>query len=234
MNAGRVQQGLFPRMLNNAAIHPPAPKYPANWLEIAVIQRRWQENLLTSLYFLRSRSPAQPLQNALPPARFKPHLQIFCHPPRFFCHRYVDMISSAMTEHPDIKLVFAIRAGDRNAFGKIIERYQSLVCSVAYSATGNLSLSEDVAQETFVAAWKQLNQLHEPEKLGAWLGGIARNITRNTLRRLGRDPVQNAETLEAACELTTPDKSPTEHTMSREEEAILWRSIERIPENYRE
>lgn len=144
------------------------------------------------------------------------------------------MITSAIAEQSDIELVSASRAGDRNAFGKIVERYQSFVCSVAYGATGNLSLSQDVAQETFVAAWKQLNQLHEPEKLNSWLGGIARNITRNTLRRLGREPVQTAETLEAAQDLPAVGKSPTDHTISREEEAILWRAIERIPENYRE
>ena len=137
-------------------------------------------------------------------------------------------------EQPDIQLVDASRAGDREAFAQIVARYQSLVCSVAYSGTGSLSLSEDVAQDTFVAAWKQLGELREPEKLCAWLCGIARNITRNTLRRLGREPVQSAENLEAADDLPAPEKSPVDHTISREEEAILWRSLERIPENYRE
>ncbi len=137
-------------------------------------------------------------------------------------------------ENPDTQLVRASRAGDRDAFTQIVTRYQSLVCSVAYSGTGSLSLSEDVAQDTFVAAWKQLGELREPEKLRAWLCGIARNITRATLRRLGREPVQSAENLEAADEIPAPEKSPADHTISREEEAILWRSLERIPEIYRE
>jgi len=34
----------------------------------------------------------------------------------------------------------------------IVTRYQSLVCSITYNATGSLSLSEDLAQETFLAA----------------------------------------------------------------------------------
>jgi DNA-directed RNA polymerase specialized sigma24 family protein len=108
------------------------------------------------------------------------------------------IVSANMTtiEHPDMQLVNASRAGDRDAFAQIVARYQSLVCSVAYSGTGSLSLSEDVAQDTFVAAWKQLGELREPEKLCAWLCGIARNITRNTLRRLGSEPVQSAENLE--------------------------------------
>ena len=43
--------------------------------------------------------------------------------------------------------------GDRDAFSKIVERYQSLVCSLAYSACGTLGTSEDMAQETFITAW---------------------------------------------------------------------------------
>ena len=52
----------------------------------------------------------------------------------------------------DAELVGESLAGNRDAFGQIIARYQSLVCSLAYSATGSLSQSEDLAQETFVAA----------------------------------------------------------------------------------
>jgi RNA polymerase sigma factor (sigma-70 family) len=146
----------------------------------------------------------------------------------------ITSINMNAAEHPDAQLVSASRAGDRSAFGQIVTRYQSLVCSVAYSGSGSLSLSEDVAQETFVAAWKQLEELREPEKLRAWLCGIARNVTRNTLRRLGREPVQSAESIEAAHELPALEKQPADHTMSREEEAILWRSLERIPDTYRE
>ncbi|NBV24504.1 MAG: sigma-70 family RNA polymerase sigma factor [Proteobacteria bacterium] len=146
------------------------------------------------------------------------------------------MTSANMTapEPPDAQLISACRAGDRQAFGELVGRYQSLVCSVVYSHTGSLMLSEDVAQETFLTAWKQLDELREPEKLRAWLCGIARNLTQNTLRRLGREPVQAAETLEAAQDLPAPEKPPGEQAISREEAAILWRSLERIPENYRE
>jgi hypothetical protein len=45
----------------------------------------------------------------------------------------------------DAELVTASLSGDRDAFGLIVSRYQSLVCSLAYSATGSLSQSEDLA-----------------------------------------------------------------------------------------
>jgi DNA-directed RNA polymerase specialized sigma24 family protein len=53
----------------------------------------------------------------------------------------------------DRELVERSLNGDRGAFGRIVERYQSLICAVTYSATGDVSRSEDLAQETFLAAW---------------------------------------------------------------------------------
>ena len=134
----------------------------------------------------------------------------------------------------DAELVGESLSGNRDAFGQIVSRYQSLVCSLVYSATGSLSQSEDLAQETFVAAWGQLADLREPGKLRAWLCGIARNLIHNTLRRQEREPAHAAEQLEAAPELPSLEPSPPEQAISKEEEAILWRSLERIQEIYRE
>ncbi|MEY4917304.1 MAG: hypothetical protein RL616_1217 [Verrucomicrobiota bacterium] len=134
----------------------------------------------------------------------------------------------------DADLVSASLTGNRDAFGQIVARYQSLVCSLAFSATGSLSQSEDLAQETFVAAWKQLAGLREPEKLRAWLCGIARNLINNFLRSQGREPSHKAETLEEISETHSPEPLPHDHTISNEEQVILWRSLERIPEIYRE
>src|SRR6266566_8336681 len=138
------------------------------------------------------------------------------------------------TDSSDSDLVTQSLAGDRDAFGWIVVRYQSLLCALAYSATGSLSQSEDLAQETFVTAWKQLGDLREPEKLRSWLCRISRNLTYDALRREGREPIHKAESLEEIQESPAPEPLPSDFTISREEEAILWRSIERIPENYRE
>src|SRR5436189_1212117 len=134
----------------------------------------------------------------------------------------------------DSELVTQSLAGNRDAFGWIVARYQSLVCSLAYSATGSLSQSEDLAQDTFVAAWKQLRDLREPERLRAWLCGIARNLINNFLRKEGREPSHRAESLEEISTGQSPEPLPVETTISKEEAAILWRSLEKIPELYRE
>jgi len=137
-------------------------------------------------------------------------------------------------EYDDAELVTQSLAGDREAFGEIVAHHQSLICSLAYSATGSLTQSEDLAQETFVAAWKHLPKLREPAKLRAWLCGIARNLIGMTLRRDAREPVHAAELLEAADESPAQEPLPPDQVIGKEEEAILWRSLERIPETYRE
>ena len=143
-----------------------------------------------------------------------------------------NMISGVVNNDAD--LVNATLAGNRDAFGKIVSRYQSLICSLAYSATGSLGQSEDLAQETFITAWKHLGHLRERDKLRSWLCGIARNRINSFLRREGREPVREAAPLEQVDESHSPEPLPVEYTMSKEEEAILWRSLEKIPEIYRE
>jgi len=138
------------------------------------------------------------------------------------------------TEHSDAELVAQSLADDREAFGRIVSRYQSLICSLTYNATGSLSASEDLAQQTFLTAWQRLRQLREPAKLRAWLCGIARGLTSNAVRRQTHQPVHAAAPLDAIHDLPASAPTPDERAITREEEAILWHSPERIPETYRE
>ena len=73
------------------------------------------------------------------------------------------------TERSDADLVADCLGGRRDGFRMIVERCQTLICSIAYSATGNLSRSEDVAQETFITAWAQLRSLCN-QWAGIWPG----------------------------------------------------------------
>jgi len=137
-------------------------------------------------------------------------------------------------EAGDIQLVTESLGGNREAFGQIVSRYQTLICSLAYSATGSFSQSQDLAQETFVIAWKQLPELREPGKLRSWLCGILKNRVYKTYRREGQEPSHAAESLEAMQTLASGELPPSEQAITKEEESILWRSLEKVPEIYRE
>ncbi len=140
----------------------------------------------------------------------------------------------SLMESNDAELVSQSLAGSREAFARIVAQYQSLVCSLAYSATGSLTQSEDLAQETFVIAWKQLRQLREPHKLRSWLCSIARSVISNTVRQQRREPAHAAEPMDSLGDTAAPEPLPSDRAIDREEEAILWRSLERIPGLYRE
>ncbi len=145
----------------------------------------------------------------------------------------LDVMSNTATLD-DAALVAEVLNGNRDAFGSLVARYQSSVCGLAYSACGNVSQSEDLAQDTFIIAFRKLGDLQEPAKFKSWLYGIARNLVHNSHRKKTRNPIAVYEPLDDGLTTTASASTPTEHAITKEEEAILWRSLEQIPETYRE
>jgi RNA polymerase sigma factor (sigma-70 family) len=132
----------------------------------------------------------------------------------------------------DEHLVAQSLAGDRSAYGRIVERYQSLICGVTFAGLGDVHRSEDLAQETFLEAWRHLANLKEPARLRAWLCGIARNLLAGDLRRRGRLRETSTEMLE---QTPAPSAvSPAQAAISREEQSLIWGALERLPMEYRE
>lgn len=105
-----------------------------------------------------------------------------------------------------------------------------MVSAVAYNGCGDLTQSEDIAQETFWAAWRERAALLDPTRLRAWLCGIARNLARNSNRRAARAASQLDESVDPTAQ--TPE--PHDAAVSREEKTLVWEALEEIPENYRE
>jgi len=134
----------------------------------------------------------------------------------------------------DAALVKRCLNGDHDAFGRIVERYQSLVCALAYSACGDLARSEDLTQETFLAACRQLGTLEEPAKLKHWLCAILRNLIRNSLRSQRRNPLASAVVLKDEWATGPEWNVPSDQAMSKEEKATLWRVLETLPRAYRD
>lgn len=134
----------------------------------------------------------------------------------------------------DAQLVELSLRGDTRAFGSIVERHQSLVCGLAYSACGNVHVSEDLAQETFITAWQQLGNLREKGNLRGWLCGIARHVIHNFLRRQQRTPTAMATELDEVIHPASDEPSPDECAINEQESAILWRALQTLPPNYRE
>ena len=137
-------------------------------------------------------------------------------------------------EESDAELVAGCLKGDRESFARIVERYQRLLCSLAFSATGDLAKSEDLAQDAFVTAWKEMGRLREPEKLRSWLSGIVRNGIRRSWRSAERDPVTRSEAPEDFPHLASEEDCASGLAMRKEEQQLLWKALQTVPGRYRE
>ncbi len=139
------------------------------------------------------------------------------------------MLESTSLNHvTDAELWEVVCGGDVDAFEIVVRRHQSAVCAVAYSLCGDRSSSEDITQEAFWISWKQRETLEQRDRLRPWLCGIARNLARQSSRQ--RVTMPSALAVEPA----THDRAPDDEAISAEEEALVWASLESIPETYRE
>ncbi len=134
----------------------------------------------------------------------------------------------------DIEILQACIQGNQQAFEQIVSKYQSLVCAITYSGTGCVNRSEELAQETFIMAWKNLAQLRDLGKFQAWLCRIARNIVQNWVRRRKRDVVAKATSLDSAPDQATRRFEPAQAAIQKEQAIVVSQALDHIPENHRE
>jgi RNA polymerase sigma factor (sigma-70 family) len=134
-----------------------------------------------------------------------------------------------MTPLSDLDLLTRTTLGDREAFGQLVVRYQSLVCALAYSIVGDVSESEDVAQESFVAAWKQLRQLQDLARFKSWLCGITRNLAAQAARKR-----RKTQSLDTTGPVRAGEPFPDDQAISHEEQTLVWNALKALPDTYRE
>ena len=78
--------------------------------------------------------------------------------------------------------VLKAQQGDVSAFSKLVAQTQNLVTSTALAVVHDVQASEDIAQNTFVAVWQQLQELKSPDSFLPWIRQITRNKAKNYLR----------------------------------------------------
>lgn len=130
----------------------------------------------------------------------------------------------------ETKQLQAAIKGDTAAFEKIVIQYQSLVCAITFSGTGRVDISEELAQETFLNAWKNLRQLRDLGGFRGWLCTIARNMVHNYYRQKKTIPLEP----EHLAGMTDQSPSPSENAISQEEQAMLEQTLMQLPEEYRQ
>ncbi len=81
------------------------------------------------------------------------------------------------------ELVQRAQAGEHAAFAALFERYNAPICRYLVRLVGNVEVGHDLAQDTFLQAWRSLPRLRDGERFGPWVYQIATNLARSHARR---------------------------------------------------
>lgn len=126
----------------------------------------------------------------------------------------------------ELKWIGAACAGDLAAFSQLVLRHQTAVRAFLITRLQRKHEAEDLAQETFVTAWKRLGQFDSSRPFSAWLRGIAENHLRNHLRKFRAEPIGGDEALQMLLDREVESRGPGEDESDLA--AALGECIERI------
>lgn len=107
-------------------------------------------------------------------------------------------------EESDLAAVSRVRAGDGDGFRLLVERHSRSVFRLAYRMTGNQQDAEDVVQETFLRAYRQLDRYESRASFGTWLYRIAANYALDLIRSRKRHAGAQAAAPEPGAEAWDP------------------------------
>ena len=136
-----------------------------------------------------------------------------------------------------------LRAGDANAFDKLITRYSADIYALLFRLTSDNEEAADLTQETFLRAFKAIGGFRGESDLKTWLYRIAINESRNKFRWWKRrhrehtvsleDSIGNSETVYSET-ISDASPSPEQETLRRERERILQNALMELPAIFRE
>jgi RNA polymerase sigma-70 factor (ECF subfamily) len=133
----------------------------------------------------------------------------------------------------EASLVRAAQGGDAQAFARIVRHYQRAVYRVAYGLTRNPSDADDLAQETFVRAYRALDRFRVGEPLYPWLSRIAVNLSYSLYRHRRRRPETPLEPLLEAGRQWSGGQDPSEEVEERERRQHLGEAFDALSEEHR-
>jgi RNA polymerase sigma-70 factor, ECF subfamily len=143
------------------------------------------------------------------------------------------MERQAVTDRPaaalreEDSLVSAARDGDRAAFGRLYDRYARMVHGILLARVPPREV-DDLVQEVFLSALRQLHNLRDLSRFGAWLGTITRNRANDYFRKAIPHEKVTEPVSESQAESRTTDNP------AAQEAALILALVRGLPESYRE
>jgi RNA polymerase sigma-70 factor (ECF subfamily) len=135
-------------------------------------------------------------------------------------------------EQSDATAVAQVRAGNYDAFGVLVERHSRNLFRLAFRMTGNEQDAEDIVQETFMKAYRQLAKFDGRASFSTWLYRIAANGSLDLIRSRNRRQEQQEPAMEEGQEMSasvaTGDPTPERLAFSVELKNLLAPALEQL------
>src|SRR5262245_53656241 len=134
-------------------------------------------------------------------------------------------------------LVASAAGGDTDAFNQILVATSGMVASIVLAIVRDIDMSEDIAQEVFLSAWRDLKKLRNPASFLPWLRQVARNHAHHALRtriRRRRWLVPFAGQEERLEAMPAPDSGLRQRLLDAEQRRALGHALASLPEDKRE
>jgi RNA polymerase sigma-70 factor (ECF subfamily) len=138
----------------------------------------------------------------------------------------------------DEQLVERALTGDPEAFGEVVRRWERKIFALTYGILGAVEDARDATQETFIAAFRNLQNFRGEAKVSSWLHRIAVNqcITRQRRARV-RPEIGIEDEVEASGEsflAMTEHRSPARETERRQRTEAVRKAVATLPTELRE
>lgn len=137
------------------------------------------------------------------------------------------MVEEIWQKRQKEKWLQLLRSGDHEAFAEFIEKYKETVFLCCRRLGLREDEAEDVASETFLAAYKGIGRYRGRAELSTWLWSIAYRQGINYLRKNRKQWQLEAELDEQVGD--SKEQGPAAAVQSRETEQIVWDAVERLP-----
>ncbi len=142
----------------------------------------------------------------------------------------------------DLLLVGRANAGDQRAFSLLVLKYQRRIQRLIGRMVRDVDLVEDIAQETFIRAYRALHQFRGDAQFYTWLYRIAVNTAKKTLLELKRDPTVSESFLMSDEEdetswrknEPTSDETPETVLAAKEIAAVVNAAMDSLPEDLKQ
>jgi RNA polymerase sigma-70 factor (ECF subfamily) len=128
-------------------------------------------------------------------------------------------------DNPAAQTVRAAQAGDRQAFGRLVEAYEPAVYATIYRRLGNHAETQEVCQDVFIQAMRKLDQLDDPRCFGGWIRAIAARMAINYAVRRRPRMTGDSEMIANAC---LENDTPLVAVLAREREDQVRRGLRRL------